>query len=34
MVQGEPSDCAMLILAGEVTVTADSARGVIPVSTL
>ena len=30
MVQGEPSDCAMLILAGEVTVTADSARGAIP----
>ncbi len=34
MVQGEPSDCAMLILAGEVTVTADSARGAIPISTL
>jgi CRP-like cAMP-binding protein len=34
MVQGEPSDYALLILTGEVTVTADSARGVIPVSTL
>ena len=34
MLQGEPSDCAMLILKGEVTVTADSARGPIPVSTL
>src|SRR5271166_2175527 len=34
MVQGEPSDYAMLILEGEVTVTADSARGAIPVSTL
>jgi phosphoserine phosphatase RsbU/P len=34
MLQGEPSDCAMLILSGEVTVTADSARGVIPMSTL
>ncbi len=34
MVQGEPSDCAMLILAGEVTVAADSARGAIPISTL
>jgi phosphoserine phosphatase RsbU/P len=34
MAQGEPSDYALLILAGEVTVTADSARGVIPVSTL
>ncbi len=34
MVQGEPSDCAMLILEGEVTVTADSVRGAIPVSTL
>jgi CRP-like cAMP-binding protein len=34
MIQGEPSDYAMLILEGEVTVTADSARGVIPVSTL
>jgi phosphoserine phosphatase RsbU/P len=33
MLQGEPSDCAMLILAGDVTVTADSARGAIPVST-
>jgi phosphoserine phosphatase RsbU/P len=33
MLQGEPSDCAMLILAGEVTVTADSSRGAIPVST-
>jgi CRP-like cAMP-binding protein len=32
MVQGEPSDYALLILTGEVTVTADSARGVIPVS--
>ena len=34
MVQGEPSDYAMLILEGEVTVTADSARGAIPISTL
>jgi CRP-like cAMP-binding protein len=34
IVQGEPSDCAMLILAGEVTVAADSARGAIPISTL
>ena len=34
MVQGEPSDCAMLIVEGEVTVTSDSARGTIPVSTL
>jgi len=34
MVQGEASDCAMLILEGEVTVSADSARGAIPISTL
>ncbi len=34
MVQGETSDYAMLILNGEVTVTADSARGAIPISTL
>ncbi len=34
MVQGEGSDYAMLILEGEVTVTADSARGAIPISTL
>jgi CRP-like cAMP-binding protein len=34
MVQGEPSDYAMLILKGEVTVTADSARGAIAISTL
>ena len=34
MSQGEPSDCAMLIMEGEVIVTADSARGAIPVSTL
>jgi phosphoserine phosphatase RsbU/P len=34
MVQGEPSDCAMLVLEGEVTVTADSARGAVPISTL
>jgi serine phosphatase RsbU (regulator of sigma subunit) len=34
MAQGEPSDCAMLILDGEATVTADSARGAIPISTL
>ena len=34
MVQGEISDYAMLILEGEVTVTADSARGAIPISTL
>jgi sigma-B regulation protein RsbU (phosphoserine phosphatase) len=34
MVQGEFSDFAMLILEGEVTVTADSARGAIPISSL
>jgi len=34
MIQGEPSDCAMLILAGEVTVSADSARGAVSISTL
>ena len=34
MRQGEPSTCAMLVLNGEVTVTADSLRGEIPVSTL
>ena len=34
MMQGEPSDYAMLILEGEVTVTADSARGAVPISTL
>jgi phosphoserine phosphatase RsbU/P len=34
MRQGEPSDCAMVILDGEVIVTADSPRGMIPVSTL
>ena len=34
MVQGDPSDFAMLILEGDVTVTADSARGAIPISTL
>jgi serine phosphatase RsbU (regulator of sigma subunit) len=34
MAQGEPSDCAMLILDGEAIVTADSARGAIPISTL
>jgi len=34
MTQGEPGDHALLILAGEVTVTADSPRGAIPVSTL
>jgi serine phosphatase RsbU (regulator of sigma subunit) len=34
MVQGETSDFAMLILEGEVTVSADSARGAIPISTL
>ncbi len=34
MRQGEPSNCAMLVLEGEVTVTADSMRGEIPVSTL
>jgi phosphoserine phosphatase RsbU/P len=32
--QGEASDCALLILAGEVVVTADSAHGAIPISTL
>ena len=34
MVQGEPSDYAMLILKGEVTVSAESARGAVPISTL
>ncbi len=34
MLQGQPSDCALLILEGAVTVTADSARGAIPISTL
>jgi phosphoserine phosphatase RsbU/P len=34
MVQGEPSDYAMLILEGEVMVTADSARGAFPISIL
>jgi phosphoserine phosphatase RsbU/P len=34
MVQGEPSDYAMLVLEGEVMVTADSARGAVPISTL
>jgi sigma-B regulation protein RsbU (phosphoserine phosphatase) len=34
MVQGEPSDFAMLILEGEVMVSADSARGAIPISIL
>ncbi len=34
MVQGEASDYAMLILEGEVTVSADSARGAIPISIL
>ena len=34
MVQGGLSDYAMLILEGEVTVSADSARGAIPISTL
>ncbi len=34
MRQGEPSTCAMLILDGEVTVTADSLRSEIPISTL
>jgi serine phosphatase RsbU (regulator of sigma subunit) len=34
MVQGDPSDFAMLILKGEVMVSADSARGAIPISTL
>ena len=34
MVQGEASDYAMLILEGAVTVSADSARGAIPISTL
>jgi len=34
MLQGEPSGCAMLVLEGEVTVTSDSPRGTIPVSTL
>ncbi len=34
MVQGEASDYAMLILEGEVTVSADSARGAISISIL
>ena len=34
MRQGEPSACAMVVLDGEVTVSADSMRGEIPVSTL
>jgi sigma-B regulation protein RsbU (phosphoserine phosphatase) len=34
MVQGEPSDSVVLVLTGEVVVTADSARGVIPISTM
>ncbi len=34
MVQGEPSDCAMLLLEGEVIVTSDSPRGTIPISTM
>src|SRR5947209_15905156 len=34
MLQGEPSDSAVLIIRGEVLVTADSRRGAIPVSTL
>ncbi len=34
MVQGDASDFAMLILEGEVTVSSDSARGAIPISTL
>src|ERR1700734_3166299 len=34
MVQGEPSDYAMLILEGEVTVSADSARGAVSLSAL
>ena len=32
--QGEPAECAIVLLEGEVIVTADSARGVIPISTL
>ena len=34
MMQGEPSEYAMLILEGEVTVSADSARGAVPISIL
>jgi len=34
MAQGEQADAVMLILAGEVTVTTDSPRGVIPISTI
>jgi phosphoserine phosphatase RsbU/P len=34
MAQGEPSDCAMLLLEGEVIVTSDSPRGTIPISTM
>jgi sigma-B regulation protein RsbU (phosphoserine phosphatase) len=32
--QGDSSDSVILLLSGEVIVTADSARGVIPISTL
>ncbi len=34
MLQGEDSHDAVLILAGQVTVIADSARGAIPIATL
>ena len=34
MVQGGSSDYAMLILEGEVTVSAESARGAVPISIL
>jgi phosphoserine phosphatase RsbU/P len=33
MAQGEQADTVMLVLTGEVRVTTDSARGVIPIST-
>jgi len=32
--QGDPSECAIVLLEGEVTISADSARGAIPISTL
>src|SRR5271165_782515 len=34
MAQGEESDTVMLILSGEVTVSTDSTRGIIPISTV
>ena len=34
LAQGQASECAFLVLDGEVLVTADNARGVIPISVL